>query len=604
MNQRELREQGPIFSVTHKTKVGGMGSIRKLSVNYTLDIITFSKETNNLKWLGFRTQFSFTRKAVQVKQNYPHAITLMDTIRSYERACEKMQDRAEQKIIPYLLASSKSYIQKLILEGAQLVWDNFRVTHYVETLTEAVSKFNDKVDEIYRWVDETESLLVTLETCVYTESSFRQAIDKLQSMVDELSLMGISNLNECVSILDQNVEHKLMARAKTAAEGWVISLKLDQLDEDARETIQNLDRPDLTVYQLELHITQQVMQCKPPVLSCRTYLMDSFNDWVAIVSSLPRLRSSRFEVELGDLRDPALDLPSAKTYRCIFSELTSLTPSPLLSGYNAIDRVVTDVDNCVKEWTQYQSLWDMDFSHILTHVREDLGLWQQLLGEIKKARATVDNTSTRKAFGPIVVIYSMVQAKVNNKYEMWHKEIIVRFGKLLNNSMIDFHASVSRSRGELENHSVEASSTAEAVGFIIFVQNLKRQLNSLDSSIDLFRSGQTILERQRYQFPSGWLYMEHLEEEWSAFSEILKRKDQAIQTQVATLKQKIVKESVSVEQRGEEILTEWDQVKPVQGIVKPDQALTSLSIFESKLTRLKEEMENIIRAIKALEITD
>ena len=604
MNQRKLNVQGPIFSVTHKTKVGGMGSIRKLAVNYTLDIITFSKETNNLKWLGFRPQIGFTKKALQVNQNYPHAITLMDTIRSYERACEKMQDRAEQKVIPYLLASSKSYIQKLILDGAQLVWDNFRVTSYVETLTEAVSKFHDKVDEIYRWVDETESLLVTLETCVYAESSFRQAIDKLQSMVDELSLMGISNLNECVGILDQKVEHKLMTRAKTAAEGWVISLKLDLLDEDTREAIQNMDRPDLTVYQLELHITQQVMQCKPPVLSCRTYLMDSFNDWVAIVACLPRLRSSRFEPELGDLRDPALDLPSSKTYRCIFSALAGTTPSPLLSGYDAIDRVVTDVDDYVKEWTQYQSLWDMDFSHILAHVREDLALWQQLLGEIKKARATVDNTSTRKAFGPIVVIYSMVQAKVNNKYEMWHKEIIVRFGKLLNNSMIDFHASISRSRGELENHSVEASSTAEAVGFIIFVQNLKRQLNSWDSSIDLFRSGQTILERQRYQFPSGWLYMEHLEGEWSAFSEILKRKDQAIQTQVATLKQKIVKESVSVEQRGEEVLTEWDQGKPVQGTLKPDQALMSLSIFESKLTRLKEERENIIKAIEALEITD
>ena len=604
MNQRKLNVQGPIFTVTHKTKAGGMASFRKLAVNYTLDMITFAKETNNLKWLGYRPHYAFTKKALQVNQNYPHAITLMDTIKSYERACERMQDREEQKIIPSLLASSKLNIQKIIIDGAQIVWDNFRVTSYVETLTEAVSRFQDKVDDIHRWVDETESLLVTLETCGYSEISFRQAIDKLQSLVDELNLMGISNMHDCVSILDKKVEGKLMARAKTAAEGWVVSLLLDKLDEDTLESIQNKDRPDLAAYQLELHITQQVMHCKPPVLSCRAYLMDSFNDWIAIVACLPRLRSSRFEVELGVLRDPSLDLPSAKTYRCIFSELANLSPSPLIAGYAAIDRVSTNVDNYVKEWTQYQSLWDMEFSHIIKHVQEDLALWQQLLGEIKKARGTVDNTSTRKAFGPIVVVYSNVQAKVNSKYEMWHKEIIVRFGRLLNTSMIDFHAKVSRSRGELENHSVEASSTAEAVSFIIFVQNLKRQLNSLDTSIDLYRSGQTVLERQRYQFPSGWLYMEHLEGEWSAFSDILKRKDQAIQTQVATLKQKIIKESVSVEQRGDEVINEWDQSKPVQGTMKPENALTSLSLFESKLTRLKDDRENIIRAIEALEITD
>ena len=604
MGQRKLNVQGPIFSVTHKPKPGGMGSIRKLIVNYTLDMITFAKETNNLKWLEFRPPFAFTQKAHQVNQNYPHAITLMDTIRSYERGCEKLNDRNEQKIIPLLLASSKSHIQKLILEGANLAWDNFRMTGYVESLTEAVSRFQDKVDDIYRWVDETESLLVTLETCVYADASFRQAIDKLQSMVDELSLMGISNLHECVSILDKKVELKLVARAKSAAEGWVLALKSYEMDEDIQEGVQNLDKPDLPLFQLELHITQQVMQCKPPVLSCRSYLMDSFNDWVAIVASLPRLRSSRFEVELGDLRDPSLDLPSTKTYRSIFSELTVLSPSPILGGYRAIDQVVTAVDLYVKEWTQYQSLWDMDFSHILNHVKEDLALWQQLLGEIKKARATVDNTSTRKSFGPIVVVYSMVQAKVNSKYEMWHKEIIVRFGKMLNTSMIDFHATISRARGELENHSVEASSTSEAVGFIIFVQNQRRQLKGWDTDIELFRSGQTILERQRYQFPSGWLYMEHLEGEWSAFNDILKRKDQAIQSQVATLVQKIVKESASVEQRGDEAVAEWEQSKPVQGSLRPDQALTSLTIFESKLTRLKDDRENIIRAIEALEITD
>lgn len=48
----------------------------------------------------------------------------------------------------------------------------------------------------------------------------------------------------------------------------------------------------------------------------------------------------------------------------------------------------------------------------------------------------------------------------------------------------------------------------------------------------MYKEGQRILERQRYQFPSNWLYSDNVEGEWSAFSDILRRKDGAIQTQV------------------------------------------------------------------------
>lgn len=51
----------------------------------------------------------------------------------------------------------------------------------------------------------------------------------------------------------------------------------------------------------------------------------------------------------------------------------------------------------------------------------------------------------------------------------------------------------------------------------------------------MYKDGQRILERQRFQFPTSWLYVENLEGEWGAFNEIIKRKDSTIQTQVCTL---------------------------------------------------------------------
>ena len=50
--------------------------------------------------------------------------------------------------------------------------------------------------------------------------------------------------------------------------------------------------------------------------------------------------------------------------------------------------------------------------------------------------------------------------------------------------------------------------------------------------IELCASGEKTLERFRYQFPDDWLYSDQLRGEWSAFNEILKRKNDSIQEQL------------------------------------------------------------------------
>lgn len=72
------------------------------------------------------------------------------------------------------------------------------------------------------------------------------------------------------------------------------------------------------------------------------------------------------------------------------------------------------------------------------------------------------------------------------------------------------------------------------------------------------------MERQRFQFPTSWLYSDNIEGEWGAFSEIIKRKDSSIQTQVASLQLKIVTEDKVVENKTTDMLSEWEKEKPVE----------------------------------------
>jgi hypothetical protein len=88
----------------------------------------------------------------------------------------------------------------------------------------------------------------------------------------------------------------------------------------------------------------------------------------------------------------------------------------------------------------------------------------------------------------------------------------------------------------------------------------------------MYKEGQRILERQRFQFPTSWLYSDNIEGEWGAFNDIMKRKDSSIQTQVASLQMKIVSEDKVVESKTTDLLSDWDKDKPV--------AVSSLSMMK------------------------
>ncbi|KZV78567.1 hypothetical protein EXIGLDRAFT_592494, partial [Exidia glandulosa HHB12029] len=135
------------------------------------------------------------------------------------------------------------------------------------------------------------------------------------------------------------------------------------------------------------------------------------------------------------------------------------------------------------------------------------------------------------------------------------------------------------------------SSTAAAVTFITFVQDLKKKTKTWGPMIELCGSGEKTLERFRYQFPDDWLYSDQLQGEWSAFNEILKRKNDSIQEQLAGLQLKIVAEDKIVENKITDLLAEWEQTRPVQGNMRADTAMNTINVFEGKLSRVQEEYD-------------
>ncbi|KAK3828336.1 MAG: dynein heavy chain [Benniella sp.] len=632
---RKLAVSGPLFEITRNR---AQGNVLQLGVNFDAQVITLFKEVRNLLWLKYQVPANINMIAKDAKRVYPIAVSLMETIRTYSQMVHKVQRHGE---IATLVAGYRNDAQKMVAKGIGLRWEHFanayasvnsymshsggldarenRHLMFVREFSSVVSIFQDKVDALISIYDEILKLIDELPVCPFVHEKFASILSGVQKLIDRLNLESYSNLDQWVAQLDVRVEALLVGRLQQAINAWVIEYQRGDLEEGAadireivphgkgkkrRQTIRDSERmsaalranevkPMLKVLVHEIRIKNQVMYLDPPVEQARASWYSQLHDWLSVVCTLNRIQSSRYEI--GLVHEKVEDLT--------YSDLLTKIPDESLSrAYDVIEKKVTQVKEYVDIWLQYQSLWDLEVQATVHILGEDLAKWQQLLLEIKKARSTFDNSETEQSFGAAVIDYEQVQSKVNAKYDSWQRELLNRFGVMLGTVMKDFHGAVSKARHDLELHSIEGNSTGEAVTFITFVQDLKRKVAKWEHDVELFRQGQKTLERQRYQFPNDWLYSDQIDGEWSAFNEILTRKNNAIQDQIAGLQMKIVTEDKLVEQKISEIMADWEKNKPVQGNIKPDIATNTLNIFEGRVTRVKEEFDMVCRAKEALDL--
>ncbi|TPX59802.1 hypothetical protein PhCBS80983_g02245 [Powellomyces hirtus] len=627
MMKKDLSVTGRIFQITRNR---AQGNVLQLSINFEAQTITLFKEVRNLLSLNFQVPHTISNTAKDAKRVYPFAVSLTETVRTYTQTVHKIERNKE---VATLVVGYRRDVQSLISRGIQLRWDYFvnaydarpsmppfnesrenRHVVFVREFALAVTTFQDKVTTATSVGDEIKQIVDQLESCAFNRDVFQELLGRIQKLIDRLNIEGFSNLAPWTAQLNHRIESVLAVRLQTAIKEWIAEFTNQKVEAeqgehkkraarkaaasairehgDAVAEKTNECRPQLDVMVHEIILKNQIMYLSPPVEEARKNWYFQLHRWLANICSWTPIVSSSYEMTVG---------PSAKDQRSFASLLTRVSPA-LERCYEIIEQKTKEVRDYSEIWLRYQSLWDLESFYVYDQLGDNLPLWQQLVLEIKKARSTFDNSESEKSFGRLIVDYKQVQSKVNAKYDQWQREILNRFGGKLGVSMRAFHTEVSKARTDLEQQSVDGTSTTEAVAFITFVQSLRRKLNAWGEEGQVFKSSQKVLERQRYQFPSDWLYFDNVEGEWGAFNEILTRKNKSIQEQTAGLQVKIVAEDAVVERKIKDIAIEWEKGKPLQGDIRPADAMAALNIFEGRLVRLKEDYDLVCRAKEALDL--
>ncbi|KAJ2451292.1 dynein heavy chain [Coemansia sp. RSA 2336] len=681
ISRRDLTVSGRVFLVTRQRATG---MAFQLSISFDAQLITLFKEVRELLWLGFQVPHTLVNVARDGRRVYPFAVSLMETAKIYRQASHRLHQHPE--VLP-LAAGYRRDVMLCITRGMGLKWQAFvgstgmyanadahenRSTSFVREFAAVVALFQEKVETLISLNESINNAVRELEHCSFSQESFRDVLDRIQSLIDQLNLDNYANLEQWVAELDLRLERVLSLRLSQAVQKWIAefnrqpSAEDDESDTDlavgggskadetrttrrfrhrqrsvgkdsartkhAGENGSQVEEttPQLRTLVYELRIKNQVMYLDPPLENARESWIQQLHTWLAAVCQQRRPQATRYEViatndvdmdydnltleydpgqpitasTSEDQQEPAQPARPVRdgTYRDLLSRLPN---NGLFEAYRSIEAMVEQASSYVKIWLQYQALWDLQMDYVLQFLGEDLVRWQSMLLEIRRARSTFDTSDTAKRIGAYCLVdYEQVQSKVNAKYDSWQREILSRFGSRLGSAIRTTCQEITEARHKLEQHAAETSTTSEVVTFITFVQELRRRRCPEWQQLveEVFRGGQRVLEKQRFQFPADWVHLDQVEGEWSAFSEILRRKNNVIQEQLPTLQQKIEAEDRAVDARIGTLCANWEQNKPVQGSLRPDVATNTLSSFQQRITRLVEEAEQVCRAKGALDM--
>lgn len=109
INRRDMGVNGRLFEII-RLRGGGY----QLAVNFDPQIITLFKEVRNLLWLNFQVPHAINNLAKDAKRVYPHAVSLMETVRTYGQTLDLVE---RNKAIEMLVAEYRNDAQNHVAKG-------------------------------------------------------------------------------------------------------------------------------------------------------------------------------------------------------------------------------------------------------------------------------------------------------------------------------------------------------------------------------------------------------------------------------------------------------------------------------------------------------
>ena len=549
----------------------------KLKVNFNESLIEF-KECRLIKKL-YDIKNMIVSNIAKNKVFYPYALAIQDAFRTFNNCCQKIKNEPK---INKLIAKEKSQIQQLIKDNTDLSWANDqRIFDFAKILCGKVSSFEEKVTELISMINQIDSLLQQILKVPIQKEAISENVSAIQSVINQItgSNKEYSNVEKWIKDIDTKLENNLLKRLEESLEIWKNEFLASKPLSDP------ILIKEVIVHKISMD--NKIIILQPSIFEAREYWYNQLHQTINIILNNKRLYSNF-------AKNNSQDIYKETTFRDLIPKVDSKI---LLGVYSALEKTFISCEEYVKTWSSYQVLWTIEPKFIWDKLGDDMEKWQQIMDGLRQGRKTFDNDKNEKVFGALVVDYSSVQDKVNNKYDYWHKEIMDQFAQRTNEGMKEFSEKISSAKKILEKNSIDSES-GDIVLFITEISKINKNLNKWLLEMEKFKKTHQILLKQKFNFPSKFKKIDELEKEFNNFLNILKEKSAIMKEKEPGAKARIKAEEASINERIQELEQYWTEKKPD----KADNPSEALEILKEAKNKIEEVNDSYIKNCKAKEL--
>lgn len=580
-------------------------------VNFDEKNEVLSKEIRHLKWLGFGKDIPRTLTTVGDEANgrYPFAIAIKTALRSYQCVRIHVTPELEPLVLPQLL-EIREYIAEAfdvklststaVSKKRRVRWDTPEMTDWVTRLTESVTKFEERIEQLLQSCEKVDAAIDFLGDVDYDEAKFGSVITTIQDTIDAMSLSGFSNLESWVKVVCERMAKVLSVRLEKALEAWNHKFKPSEGEDDAEASRSATSMEISSEVHVEIVLRNQEISAVPAIPAVRSLLLLELQKFMGVVCDLPKPKGGRYEV-FDSGAEGETNGSAAET----FDNLVSMVSAEVVrEAHSVVEYHLSEATAFSEQWLSYQTLWDTQVADVAGAVGSDIEKWQSLLHEASEARSTLDASASMADFGPVVVNYAKVQSQILLKYDSWQKELQASFAQILGQCVSETHEQISKAKTNLEELTLDSASTETIVLGVTFIQEMKQKIGKYDKEIENLRDSEKVLKRQRHVFGNDWMETSVVKGLCDSLHQILDRRARSMEQQVPVLQARVGAEDKSASKKLAELIQNWEEEKPLRGNLTPPDAIAALAKFELTMKKAHVHQENLVRAKDALGLED
>lgn len=420
---------------------------------------------------------------------------------------------------------------------------------------EFVSAFNEK--------------LLDLETCRYEAADMSRHLEDISDLADRFGDKSSANLELLYDLINADVEATLTKKC-------IIQLQM------FCEHVANGGGDTTTV---SLLFQDQTFTFSPSMETCR-------QTWVSTIEKMIATATNNYLINYSNEK--------------MFLGIVDKISHQLQACFAGIDKVVDAANKYLGRWSHVQELWETSPAELASGFAQGDGMrgWIEALEDVRMSRSTFDTKHSVKHIGGqsasfLKIDFTTTQARISARFDDWQEGVLTKFAEAMVSEVKKLDQTFADIIHKLEPDA-DFGSTSDIIALINDTVHgavmLEGEWKTLAST---FARGQVILAKLRFKFPTGWLFVEQIENHLSEIATLVQRKTLTITQHLDLIHPRIKSEQNRLNDAIRQLHKSWSAERPVSGDLQPVHAIKVLHRFEKIVQRISDEVLSLIDACRS-----